>query len=79
MAKREEYGTNDLTEDQVVIIRNRLRGNPPKMRLMGDSIMQSGTHFIVRYDENNEPNHFEINGVAVSEAEYRQARHPNFP
>lgn len=52
----------------------------PRIRLMGDSFGDAdGNHFVVRYGEDNKPNHFEINGDEVSEAEYRAARSPNFP
>lgn len=49
--------------------------------LVGDSILdgRTGNHLVVRYDQNNKPNIFEINGEIVTEAEYRAARAPFFP
>jgi hypothetical protein len=51
----------------------------PQIRLMGDSIGDgNGNHFIVRYDENNKPSYFEVNGKPVSELEYRVLRGGQF-
>jgi hypothetical protein len=52
----------------------------PRIRLMGDSIGDGeGNNFIVRYDENNKPNYFEVDGRPVSELEYRVLRGGQFP
>lgn len=48
------------------------------VRIFGDSIGDAyGNHFVIRYDENNKPIHFEINGEPVNEEEYRAARFPS--
>ena len=44
----------------------------PRLLLMGDSIMRDRYHFIIRYDENNEPNYWEINGETVSQEEFQK-------
>lgn len=48
----------------------------PRLILMGDSIYGGdGNHFAVRYDENNKPNYWEINGQSVTATEFA-ARYP---
>ena len=48
----------------------RSMGQKPRLYLIGDSIMLDGNHFVIRYDENNEPNYWEINGEIVSKEEF---------
>lgn len=51
----------------------------PSIVSMGDSIFFDGNHFVIRYDENLKPVHFECNGEEVTEAQFRMLGPPSFP